>query len=65
MEYQVGYATSILRMLLAIPAHFSFSIIMGYFYGFAKMNANKKKTGVAFGMIVLCLSTFFSSSAIR
>ena len=56
MEYKVGYATSILRMLLAIPAHFSFSIIMGYFYGFAKMNANKKKTGVAFGMIVLCLS---------
>lgn len=37
-----GYGTGILRMFTAVPAHFSFGVIMGYYVGKAKFNANKK-----------------------
>ncbi len=33
--------TALLRMVTAVPAHFTFSVIMGYYVGLAKFNRNK------------------------
>lgn len=34
--YQYGFATGVLRMFTAVPAHASFAVLMGYFLGKAK-----------------------------
>lgn len=39
--YQYGFATGILRMFTAVPAHATFAIIMGYFLGKAKFTHRK------------------------
>lgn len=53
--YTLGFTTGISRMLLAIPLHFSCSIIMGFFYGYTKMYANKKQNRKAIAMGILSL----------
>ena len=40
---QYGLMTGIMRLFLAIPAHASFAIIMGYFMGKARFSAKKKQ----------------------
>lgn len=37
-----GFGTGILRMFTAVPAHFSFGVIMGYYVGKAKFHPEKK-----------------------
>jgi LPXTG-motif cell wall-anchored protein len=40
---QYGQITGIMRMFLAVPAHASFAIIMGYFMGKARFSAKKEQ----------------------
>lgn len=40
--YEYGVATGIIRMFLAVPAHATFAIIMGYFMGKAKFSKSKE-----------------------
>ena len=43
--FQSGFSTGILRMFTAVPAHYAFGVIMGYYVGKAKF-AEKNKTGL-------------------
>lgn len=40
--FNYGFATGILRMFTAVPAHATFGVLMGYFLGKAKFSHNKK-----------------------
>jgi RsiW-degrading membrane proteinase PrsW (M82 family) len=40
---QYGLMTGIMRLFLAVPAHASFAIIMGYFMGKARFSAKKER----------------------
>jgi len=40
--YEYGVATGVVRMFLAVPAHATFAIIMGYFMGKAKFSQKKE-----------------------
>jgi RsiW-degrading membrane proteinase PrsW (M82 family) len=40
--YEYGVATGVIRMFLAVPAHATFAIIMGYFMGKAKFSHKKE-----------------------
>lgn len=57
--YEYGIATGIVRMFLAIPAHATFAIIMGYFMGKARFSAHKEKLLLGAG---LCWSVVFHGS---
>jgi RsiW-degrading membrane proteinase PrsW (M82 family) len=39
--YQYGFATGVMRMFTAVPAHATFAILMGYFIGKAKFTHRK------------------------
>jgi RsiW-degrading membrane proteinase PrsW (M82 family) len=52
--YEGGVGTAILRMFTAVPAHATFAILMGYYLGKAKFEANKKYLAV-FGLVVATL----------
>jgi RsiW-degrading membrane proteinase PrsW (M82 family) len=39
--FQYGFATGILRLFTAVPAHAAFGILMGYFLGKAKFTHGK------------------------
>ena len=41
--YQYGMATGWVRMFMAVPAHASFAILMGYFMGRAKFNHARER----------------------
>lgn len=41
--WQGGLGVAVSRALFAVPAHFFFAIIMGYFFAFAKFMPHKKK----------------------
>jgi protease PrsW len=40
---QHGWVTGIVRMLLSVPAHGTFAVLMGYYVGLAKFDAAKKQ----------------------
>jgi len=40
--YEYGVATGVIRMFLAVPAHATFAIIMGYFMGKAKFSQKRE-----------------------
>ena len=40
--YEYGIATGVVRMFLAVPAHATFAIIMGYFMGKAKFSQKRE-----------------------
>jgi RsiW-degrading membrane proteinase PrsW (M82 family) len=40
--YEYGVATGVIRMFLAVPAHATFAIIMGYFMGKAKFSPKRE-----------------------
>ncbi len=46
-----GLAVAVGRALFAVPAHFFFAIIMGYFFAFAKFRPWKKSTYLALAYI--------------
>lgn len=56
---QSGIQTAIIRMFMAIPAHATFAILMGYFMGKAKFSSNKKRTLMLVGIL---WSVFFHGS---
>ncbi|MFM1794348.1 MAG: hypothetical protein RL642_733 [Bacteroidota bacterium] len=41
--YEYGVATGVIRMFLAVPAHATFAIIMGYFMGKAKFSLSRER----------------------
>jgi RsiW-degrading membrane proteinase PrsW (M82 family) len=47
---QYGLMTGIMRLFLAVPAHASFAIIMGYFMGKARFSAQKQHFLLFFGV---------------
>ena len=47
---QYGLMTGIMRLFLAVPAHASFAIIMGYFMGKARFSAQKQRFLLFFGV---------------
>jgi len=47
---QYGLMTGIMRMFLAVPAHASFAIIMGYFMGKARFSAKNERFLLFFGV---------------
>jgi RsiW-degrading membrane proteinase PrsW (M82 family) len=47
---EYGMMTGIMRMFLAVPAHASFAIIMGYFMGKARFSAKKERFLLFFGV---------------
>ncbi len=54
--FQYGFATGVLRMFTAVPAHAAFAIIMGYFLGKAKFTHRKE---IYFSVIALLAPTLF------
>ncbi len=56
---QYGMATGWARMFLAVPAHASFAIMMGYFMGKAKFDVTRKGQLLAAGLF---WATFFHGS---
>jgi RsiW-degrading membrane proteinase PrsW (M82 family) len=54
--FQYGFATGILRMFSAVPAHGAFAVLMGYFLGKAKFTHRKT---VYYSLIALLAATTF------
>jgi RsiW-degrading membrane proteinase PrsW (M82 family) len=48
--YEYGTATGVVRMFLAVPAHATFAIIMGYFMGKARFSLKKERYLLAAGL---------------
>lgn len=53
--FNYGFATGILRMFTAVPAHATFGVLMGYFLGKAKFSHNKKFTYSVMGLLTATL----------
>ncbi len=53
--YQYGVTTGIIRMFMAIPAHATFAIMLGYFMGKARFSPEKEKqlmrTGIFWAVV--------------
>lgn len=54
--FDYGFATGILRMFTAVPAHATFGVLMGYFLGKAKFSYDKK---FMFSVMGLLTATVF------
>jgi len=54
--YQGGIGTAIVRMFMAVPAHASFGVIMGYYLGLARFNPKKSLRYMIYG---IAGATFF------
>lgn len=54
--YSGGIGTAIVRMFMAVPAHASFAVIMGYYLGLAKFNPDKSLIYMIYG---IAGATFF------
>lgn len=53
--FNYGFATGILRMFTAVPAHATFGVLMGYFLGKAKFSHNKKFMYSVMGLLTATL----------
>ena len=54
--YEFGFTTAIVRMLLSVPAHAAFAVLMGYHVGLAKMDPVNSFRHLIKGLI---LAVFF------
>jgi RsiW-degrading membrane proteinase PrsW (M82 family) len=57
--FQYGFATGVLRMFTAVPAHATFAVLMGYFLGKAKF-AHRKE--ILYSLLGLTIATLFHGS---
>lgn len=57
--FDQGFATGVLRMFTAVPAHASFGILMGFFLGKAKFT---HRQGLYFGLMALLIPTILHGS---
>ncbi|MBA4057172.1 MAG: PrsW family intramembrane metalloprotease [Marivirga sp.] len=57
--FQYGFATGVLRMFTAVPAHAAFAVLMGFFLGKAKFTHRKE---LYFSAIALFAPTLFHGS---
>ena len=53
--FQNGVGTGIIRMLISVPAHASFAVIMGYYAGLAKFNIEKGNSLLLKGLLLATL----------
>jgi len=51
-----GYGVGILRALTAVPAHALFGIMMGYYFGIARFNAEHKSVNLVFAFVLPFIS---------
>jgi RsiW-degrading membrane proteinase PrsW (M82 family) len=54
MSSENGFATGLMRMFTAVPAHASFAVLMGYFLGIAKFSKGKEHYAW-YGLIIATL----------
>ena len=52
---QNGVGTGVIRMLISVPAHASFAVIMGYYAGLAKFNIEKRSQLFLKGLLLATL----------
>ena len=57
--FQFGFATGIMRLFTAVPAHAAFGILMGYFLGKAKFTHRKN---LSLSLVALLTPTLFHGS---
>lgn len=57
--FQFGFATGIMRLFTAVPAHAAFGILMGYFLGRAKFTHQKN---LYLSLVALLIPTLFHGS---
>ncbi|KYP14008.1 PrsW family glutamic-type intramembrane protease [Flavihumibacter sp. CACIAM 22H1] len=55
--FQYGWQTGLLRMVLSVPAHATFGVLMGYYFGLARFVGKTKEWGLK--IRGLLLATFF------
>ncbi|HRH48147.1 MAG TPA: PrsW family glutamic-type intramembrane protease [Panacibacter sp.] len=53
--FQNGIGTGIIRMIVSVPAHASFAVLMGYYAGLAKFNIEKRKQLFLKGLLLATL----------
>jgi RsiW-degrading membrane proteinase PrsW (M82 family) len=56
---QYGLGTALLRMVLSVPAHASFGVLMGHYMGLAKFNKGKEGSLMIKGLLI---AIFFHGS---
>jgi RsiW-degrading membrane proteinase PrsW (M82 family) len=54
--YQYGFATAVIRMFTAVPAHAMFAVLMGYYLGKAKFTHSRE---LYYSMIALLVAILF------
>lgn len=54
--FHYGYATGVMRMFTAVPAHATFAVLMGYFLGKAKFTHHRE---ISYSMVALLVATAF------
>jgi len=57
--FNYGFATGVMRMFTAVPAHATFGVLMGYFLGKAKFTHRKE---IYFSVLALLAAAFFHGS---
>jgi len=53
--FEHGIGTGIVRMLISVPAHASFAVMMGYYAGLAKFNIEKRNSLLMKGLLLATL----------
>lgn len=54
--YQYGFATAVVRMFTAVPAHAMFAVLMGYYLGKAKFTHSRE---LQYSVLALVVAIFF------
>lgn len=53
--FQFGWQTGLLRMVLAVPAHATFGVLMGYYFGLAKFVGKEREWGLKIRGLLLAV----------
>lgn len=53
--FQFGWQTGLLRMVLAVPAHATFGVLMGYYFGLARFVGKEREWGLKIWGLLLAV----------
>ncbi|MBL7770109.1 MAG: PrsW family intramembrane metalloprotease [Flavipsychrobacter sp.] len=53
--FQYGWQTGLLRMVLAVPAHATFGVLMGYYFGLARFVGKEREWGLKIRGLLLAV----------
>lgn len=53
--FQFGWQTGLLRMVLAVPAHATFGVLMGYYFGLARFVGKEREWGLKIRGLLLAV----------